>query len=122
MSCRDEWKKENYNIKNHPAYNGGTYHAPSGYIYLRQPDGTYKAEHRIVAEEMLGRKLNENEIVHHIDENKQNNSKDNLIVMTREEHAKLHHTKYSNKEDKKCVIKTDLQDMNKRKESYNNKI
>lgn len=95
MSCRDEWKKENYNIKNHPAYNGGTYHAPSGYIYLRQPDGTYKAEHRIVAEEMLGRELNETEVVHHIDGNKQNNSEDNLTVMTREEHAKLHHTKHS---------------------------
>jgi hypothetical protein len=44
-------------------------------------------------EEKLGRKLDPHEIVHHLDENKSNNSPENLVVMDRLEHAKLHHTK-----------------------------
>ena len=46
--------------------------------------------HRLIMEEYLGRKLTPNEIVHHIDGNKLNNDIDNLKVMTRSEHSKLH--------------------------------
>ena len=48
-------------------------------------------EHRIVAEKMLGRKLKKGEVVHHIDGNKRNNDKNNLMVLpSQSEHAKLH--------------------------------
>jgi hypothetical protein len=47
-------------------------------------------EHRIVAEEKLGRALEKGEIVHHIDGNKRNNNPDNLEIMTQSEHASLH--------------------------------
>ena len=47
-------------------------------------------EHRVVAEEMLGRPLKRNEIVHHIDGNKHNNDPSNLRVMTQSEHVRLH--------------------------------
>jgi len=47
-------------------------------------------EHRRVAEQMLGRPLADNEIVHHKDGNKHNNSPDNLEVMTQSEHMKEH--------------------------------
>lgn len=47
-------------------------------------------EHRRVMEAYLGRILNRNEIVHHIDGNKHNNSVENLIVVTQSEHCKLH--------------------------------
>lgn len=61
----------------------------------RKPD-TYpkyfgRHEHRVVAERMLGRPLAHDEIVHHIDGDKHNNSPNNLIVMTQAEHIRLHH-------------------------------
>ncbi len=47
-------------------------------------------EHRIVAEQLLGRPLVKGEIVHHRDGNKHNNDPSNLEVMTQSEHMKLH--------------------------------
>jgi uncharacterized C2H2 Zn-finger protein len=47
-------------------------------------------EHRIVAEESLGRALLSTEVVHHIDGNKQNNDPTNLAVMTQGEHMREH--------------------------------
>lgn len=48
-------------------------------------------EHRVVAERMLGRKLKKNEVVHHIDLNKQNNDESNLVVLpSNSEHSHLH--------------------------------
>jgi hypothetical protein len=46
--------------------------------------------HRRVASETLGRKLDYNEIVHHLDGNPNNNDKNNLIVISRSLHMKLH--------------------------------
>jgi hypothetical protein len=46
--------------------------------------------HRRVAEKILGRKLNTNEVVHHLDGDPKNNSLDNLIVLSRSKHASLH--------------------------------
>lgn len=52
-----------------------------GYIY----------SHILVAEAMLGRYLKQDECVHHIDENKYNNSPNNLIVFkTKADHAAYH--------------------------------
>lgn len=48
---------------------------------------------RYLMEVHLGRYLNRDEVVHHIDENYFNNNLDNLQVLTREEHNKLHKTK-----------------------------
>ncbi len=47
-------------------------------------------EHRRIAQEKLGRKLLPDEHVHHIDGDKHNNNPENLIVMTRAEHAREH--------------------------------
>lgn len=47
-------------------------------------------EHRVVAKRMLGRDLRADEVVHHIDGDKRNNSEKNLLILTRSEHAKLH--------------------------------
>ena len=48
-------------------------------------------EHRIVAEEILGRPLRDGETVHHIDGNKKNNAKTNIQILSGQgEHARLH--------------------------------
>lgn len=52
-----------------------------------------KHTHRIVAEQKLGRPLETDEIVHHIDGDKRNNEPSNLMVMTQAEHARLHFRK-----------------------------
>lgn len=46
--------------------------------------------HRRIAEESIGRKLGANEVVHHKDQNRQNNHPENLIVLEREAHQALH--------------------------------
>lgn len=47
-------------------------------------------EHRVIAEQKIGRKLHKGEIVHHIDGNKSNNHPDNLEVMTQSQHIRAH--------------------------------
>lgn len=55
-------------------------------------------EHRRVAEAMLGRPLKRGEVVHHKDENKHNNSPDNLEVLESQSvHASLHGRKRHSK-------------------------
>lgn len=50
----------------------------------------YAPEHRVKASKMLKRPLTSDEIVHHKDGNKLNNRKNNLQVMTRNEHYRIH--------------------------------
>lgn len=52
--------------------------------------GCYKNVHTYKAEKIVGRKLYANECVHHIDCNSLNNDVNNLIILTRSEHSKIH--------------------------------
>lgn len=48
-------------------------------------------EHRVIAEQKIGRPLRNGEVVHHLDGNKRNNSPDNLQVLpSRAEHSRIH--------------------------------
>lgn len=51
-------------------------------------------QHRVVMEQKIGRPLLSNEIVHHVDGNKKNNSIENLVLTNRKDHSVLHSTKY----------------------------
>jgi HNH endonuclease len=62
------------------------------YKKIKLKDGSTIDEHRLVMEQHLGRKLTSNEVVHHKDGDKFNNSLDNLEVMSRAEHSRMHMT------------------------------
>lgn len=47
-------------------------------------------QHRLIMERFLGRELDSNEIVHHINEDRTDNRIENMTIMTRAEHALLH--------------------------------
>lgn len=61
-------------VQNHPNSNS------NGYVY----------HHRIVMENNIGRLLNNNEVVHHINGNKKDNRIENLMLMGVGEHVALH--------------------------------
>ena len=50
----------------------------------------YVLEHRVVIENHLGRLLNSDEVVHHINHNKKDNSVENLEVTTVSKHSSMH--------------------------------
>lgn len=70
----------------HPSWKGGRYVDKYGYILIHTPDhpdansAGYVREHRLVAEKVLGRRLTPQEVVHHKDGDRQNNTPDNLQV------------------------------------------
>lgn len=66
------------------------YKRPDGYFELYLPDRTRVYEHRYLVEQLLGRKLESHEHVHHKDGDRGNNSLSNLEVLTASEHAKHH--------------------------------
>lgn len=62
-------------------------------LVSKHPNATkngYVLEHRIVVENVLGRLLKPDEIVHHKDGNRKNNHPDNLEVMNRNSHSSIH--------------------------------
>jgi hypothetical protein len=60
------------------------------YWYVRVATGQYRAEHRVVVEQALGRSLSREEDVHHVNHIKTDNRLENLRVMSRAEHTRLH--------------------------------
>lgn len=89
-----QWTDE----KHGNAWKGGRSIASNGYVlihvgrehHLADVRG-YTYEHRLVAEEKLGRRLKPDEIVHHIDRNKQNNDPENIEVHRSTAHHLFHH-------------------------------
>lgn len=70
------------------------------YLYAlipEHPNATkngYVLEHRVVLENKLGRLLERNEEAHHIDENRHNNSPENIELKLNGEHQRFHKLEY----------------------------
>lgn len=58
--------------------------------YIGRPEELVTREHRAVAERKIGRAILSSEHVHHLDGNIHNNSPENLIVVPKDWHKKLH--------------------------------
>ena len=70
-----------YRLIYRPDYPGAMINSNwQGYVY----------EHIYVAEGFLGRPLRENEVVHHLDLDRSNNRSENLLVLEKPQHGKLH--------------------------------
>lgn len=78
---------------NHPNYKGGNLHRGYRRIYVER-DGRRKCvlEHRYLLEESIGRRLNSNEVAHHINGDKLDNRLENLKLLTRAEHCAEHNS------------------------------
>jgi hypothetical protein len=79
---------------NHASWKGGEYVDKWGYRRIYSPDTgrafPYVNEHTLIAEQMTGRRIRPDEVVHHINGIKTDNRPDNLLVLTRSEHKLLH--------------------------------
>lgn len=76
-------------MEHHGSWNGGKQQDKHGYILVYCPDhpqarrSGYVAEHRLVAEQMLGRPLRTEEVVHHKNRKKADNRPENLEVFAK---------------------------------------
>lgn len=61
-----------------------------GYNQYKDKEGNWQYSHIRTAEKKVGGKIRTNRVVHHIDGNKKNNRPENLQVMSRREHSRLH--------------------------------
>lgn len=89
-------KGRNFWGENNPAWRGGRILRKDGYVEILRHDhpcrsfNGYVAEHRLVMESFLGRYLDSNELVHHLNGDKTDNRIENLKVVSPSQHARIH--------------------------------
>lgn len=87
--CYGQWLSKNNFAGNHPRWKGGRFYHKEGYITL-SIKGRRIFEHRYFMEQKIGRRLRRDEDIHHKNGIKDDNRIENLVLLTRSEHSKLH--------------------------------
>ena len=81
-----------------PNWKGGKYTDNRGYVLILDHSHPncdirgYIYEHRLIVEKHIGRYLSSKEVVHHINNIKNDNRIENLIFCTQSEHASIHNS------------------------------
>ena len=99
--CKGLWQSQNTKMEKNSHWRGGIKRFKRGlYTMVKAPqhpsayESGYILEHRLVAEKIVGRRLNASEYVHHINGCGTDNRIENLLVTNRKgekSHAKLHY-------------------------------
>ena len=95
--CIKCFSKHNAEFRDYSSVTGENNHMWKGGRYLSQGywmlsiKGKTIIEHVHIIETEIGRKLTKDECVHHIDMDKSNNERNNLMLTNRKEHVRLHH-------------------------------
>jgi len=87
MQEQDTTKRSGQSGRNNPNWRGGRIVPEHGYVMIRVGEGHHLAdirgyayEHRLVAEKMIGRRLEPKEVVHHKNHERWDNRPENLTV------------------------------------------
>lgn len=98
--CRVAYLSIIFSGQNSPAWKGEdhSYIDTDGYVQVRSPNhpkaiNKYIKRAILVAEKKLGRPLKLGEITHHINQIRDDDRLENIIIMTRAEHNRIHHAK-----------------------------
>jgi hypothetical protein len=87
-----EWKEKirQAKLKHGLEYAVGLSKKPSGYLEITRGPNKGKSQHVVIMERFIGRHLDSDECIHHINGIKDDNRLCNLQLMTRSTHMKLH--------------------------------
>lgn len=95
--CGPRVMKSEFKAENHHLWTGGKFIDANGYVRVYAPNHEhsdtkgYIKQHIQIAENILRKKLPLNAVIHHIDENKQNNENNNLVICQNDSYHHLIH-------------------------------
>jgi len=85
--CQAKWQSKHWRGKHcYQWIKSGRSMCGTLYWHIRDKEGKWVREHRVIAEQMIGRKLKRREVIHHKNGIKTDNRKVNLAVLTRNTH------------------------------------